>query len=220
MEEMNEITQPTDEEKADFPLNVHWAGWAIWDDSENEDLAKWIETSNWSGMKDEEPCGWVIGAEIDLTNAPNDQDFYVAGLSFNDYDVTMSAYMEKTSDGITFKSLSGKLEDVPKENGLAEKFVASDDNLMKSDGNFEGQSGGLQNEFGQAFDDTALEWTAWNWSTSEEDIWYGNYTAWVGQYDSNSDQYFVFTDTLAMEQNGATTLTAVSLATTAFFALF
>lgn len=72
MEEMNEITQPTDEEKADFPLNVHWAGWAIWDDSENEDLAKWIETSNWSGMKDEEPCGWVIGADIDLTNAPND----------------------------------------------------------------------------------------------------------------------------------------------------
>lgn len=99
-------------------------------------------------------------------------------------------------------------------------FVANDDNIEKSDGNFEGQSGGLQTEFGQAFDDKALEWNVWNWATNEEDIWYGNYTAWVGQYDSSSNQYYVFTDSLDIEQNGATTLTAVSLATTAFFALF
>ena len=114
MEEMYEITQPTDEEKADFPLNVHWAGWAVWDDSENADLAEWVKNSGWSGMKDNEPCGWVVGAEIDLTNAPNDFDFYVAGISFDDYAVTMSAYMEKTTDGVTFKSLSGKVEDAPK----------------------------------------------------------------------------------------------------------
>ena len=60
----------------------------------------------------------------------------------------------------------------------------------------------------------------WAWLADEDDVPNGDYNAWIGQYDYNSDRYFVFTHSFMIESSGATSLAAASLATvTAIFAL-
>ena len=41
------IAIPSDEDFGDFPNNIAYAGFALWDDSENTDLQDWIDAIEW-----------------------------------------------------------------------------------------------------------------------------------------------------------------------------
>ena len=79
---MNEIEQPSVEDIGDFPHNVYWAGWALFNDSDNKALWDWVDANEetWSEMEQAKPTGWTMAGAFDMYSPPQVGDFLVAGL--------------------------------------------------------------------------------------------------------------------------------------------
>lgn len=162
----------------------------------------------------------VIGGRISLTANPNPSDFYVAGLfQTGDTDSWIAYWQNQTGDDI-FGTYKADPADNPSSNGTTDAFSPDSANEVKADGNFDGMSGGLGDEFGQAWDSKTKEWDVWMYNYNSTDDWTANdYDAWVGQFDSKSSTYFVFTDSFTI--SGANSLNAaLAAAAMAIKALF
>ena len=163
-----------------------------------------------------EPNGWTMAGAFDLYNLPSVGDFLVAGLYCYGDGNTWEAFAESTEDGANLGSYLGS--SVPKGNGLTKFEIPSEDKITKAAGNFfEGQSGGVENEWGQNFDSVAVRWSVWNWNYGIDDWVAGDYDGWVGQYNLKSNTYFVFIGSFQiMELTRAATIAATLVVMSSF----
>ena len=55
-------------------------------------------------------------------------------------------------------------------------------------------SDGIGEAFGPYYNVSTYELYVWNYQNDDNDFSEGSYTAWVGQYDSKKQDYYVFVD--------------------------
>ena len=59
---------------------------------------------------------------------------------------------------------------------------------------------------------------AWNYQNDDIDFVEATYEAWVGQYNAESDAYYVYVDTVDITALGAASLTVASIAAVSMLA--
>jgi hypothetical protein len=109
------VTIPSEEDFGDFANNVAYAGFALWDDSENTDLQDWVENFDWAAVDFPEPTGEVFGGGIGFIEVPQSEDIYVACFYMEEVDeVVWCAY----ADG-NLETSTGSFDpaDMPEEAG-------------------------------------------------------------------------------------------------------
>lgn len=125
---------------------------------------------------------------FDFTIAPQAGDILVAGLYNYEDPFSWIAYWEVNADeSNNFATYNGKKSDVPTSDGIATKYAPDEADKVKASGNFESQSGGVGDEWGQTFDSETLEWGLWMYNYGLDDWVGGDYDSWIGQYDSATD---------------------------------
>ena len=174
-----QVDQPSAKDIGSFPLLIDYLGFALWEDSDKSgDLKSWNANSTWTGLDKYAPDGEVFGAIINFSSVPPKDDFAVVGVYCEGDPKSWIAY------GDTDPSKDGTYNDdpsnVPSSNGVTDKFDPSSLTEVKAEGNFEGLSGGLDDEFGQYWDDPSKSWVIWNYNSGVDDWVAGNYTAWAG----------------------------------------
>jgi hypothetical protein len=199
------MTLPSAEELGDFASSVQSASWGISNTGNTDVIEEWVKTSGWDFVTLQDHA--LVGT-FELTGEPESDNFIIAGIFTEGEPKSYISYFGKELDQdlfdyrAKFASYIGSPEDVPDTTGLTDRYVPSQE--VSSEGDFEDQSGGLQDEFGQIWDAESMTWKVWNWSQEGDEWTEGVYHAWVGQYHSQDNQYFVFTDIL--EVSGATAL--------------
>jgi hypothetical protein len=81
---------------------------------------------------------------------------------------------------------------------------------VESSGNFEGSSGGVDDEFGNYYYAEKNEWLIWAYNNGVRDWVEGSQDIWILQMIG--DVNFTFSDTVEIAFSGASTLAAGSLA--------
>jgi hypothetical protein len=80
------IEIPSDEDFGDFPNNIAYAGFALWDDSENTDLQDWVDAIDWDAVDFPEPNFEVFAGGVGFIEEPSDYDTTVACFYMDDID--------------------------------------------------------------------------------------------------------------------------------------
>jgi hypothetical protein len=176
------IAIPSDEEFGDFPNNIAYAGFALWEDSENTDLQDWIDVIDWDAVDFPEPNFEVFGGGVGFIEEPSSGasgvDATVACFYMADVDETVWCAANSPAFGYTTSTVDLAL--MPEDGALEIEFKGAPNwlNYVKSSGNFEGQSGGVDDEFGNYYDAEINEWRIWaynngvrDWVKGKQDVW-------------------------------------------------
>ena len=81
---------------------------------------------------------------------------------------------------------------------------------VESSGNFEAESGGVDDEFGNYYYAENNEWLIWAYNNGVRDWVEGSQDVWI--YQSIGDAGYIFSDTIDITLSGASKLVTASLA--------
>ena len=110
------IAIPSDEDFGDFPNNIAYAGFALWEDSENTDLQDWIDAIDWEAVDFPEPNFEVFGGGVGFIEVPNDEDTTVACFYMADVDEVV--WCAGGSSAFGYGTSTVGLADVPEDGAL------------------------------------------------------------------------------------------------------
>ena len=213
-----EMTIPDDEFFGEFVNNVDYAGFGLWDDSDNAAIQDWVDAHDFTDASFNEPTGEVFGGTVGFIEEVSELDYHVACIYGPSYDD--KAWCTGTV-GTDYFTATIDPSDLP-EDGSTEWDVSAVGTTQLNAEDFDGDLGaGIGVEFGHSFDPEANEWNVWWWNDgSEGDFIEAEHEVYIVQYDAEGSE-FTFSETLDITMwAGASHLAAATIASaTVLYAL-
>ena len=155
-------------------------------------MKNWITDYDWESFYFLRPDYSVFGGTIEFKNVPAYSDSFAVCVFMRNFDKRVWCAYAGHYDGNSWGETSTftfSAEYIPTKDGMTNLVYEQDETSF---GYFGGQSGGVDDEFGQKYDQKTNQWIIWAWNDGLNDRGKGSYDIYFYQSQVNSFEYYEF----------------------------